>query len=112
MQVLRTFVWMLISAVLVAFVAMNWTRAPVNLWPLDAGYLHLDWPVGVIALVFFMLGLVPMWVLSQAGRWRLRRRIATLEDTLRASSATPPAPHPATPPGLDGEEPINTDPVT
>jgi uncharacterized integral membrane protein len=94
MQFVRTFVWMLVSAVLVAFVAMNWTRAPVNLWPLDAGYLHLDWPVGVIALVFFLLGLVPMWIFSQAGRWRLRRRIATLEDTIRTSAVSLSAPLP------------------
>jgi hypothetical protein len=87
---------------------MNWTRAPVNLWPLDAGYLHLDWPVGVIALLFFLLGLLPMWVFSQAGRWRLRRRIATLEDTLRASAITLSAPLPET----TGPEPTDVDPVT
>lgn len=87
MQILRTVVWMLISAALAAFVAMNWTSAPVNFWPLEAGYLHFDWPVGVIAVVFFLLGLTPTWLLAKVATWRLRRRINTLESTARAITA-------------------------
>lgn len=91
MNILRTLVWVLITAILVAFIAMNWTRAPVNFWPLDTGYLHFEWPVGFIALVFFLLGLTPMWLLHRAARWRLSRRINTLENSL-ANVATVPAP--------------------
>ena len=92
MQMIRTIVWMLISAVLVAFIAMNWTSAPVNFWPLDTGYLHFDWPVGVIALVFFLLGLLPTWVLAKLASWRLRRRIGTLENAVRSGSVSAPPP--------------------
>ena len=94
MQIVRTIVWVVITAVLVGFIAMNWDRAPVNIWPTENGYLHFEWPVGVIALLFFLLGLLPMWLLHRAGKWRLNRRIASLENTVRATAvanAVPPA---------------------
>lgn len=95
MQVIRTIFWVIVTAMLVAFIAMNWTKVPVNIWPLDDGnYLHLEWPVGIVALVFFLLGVLPMWLVHRAGRWRLNRRIHSLENTVTASTATP-APPPA-----------------
>ena len=92
MQIVRTIVWIVITAILVAFIAMNWDHAPVNFWPTGDGYLHLEWPVGLIALVFFLLGLLPMWLLHRAGRWRLTRRIASLENAVRANAVTAPPP--------------------
>lgn len=89
MQVIRTIVWIVVTAMLVAFIAMNWERAPVNFWPLQNEYLHFEWPVGVIALVFFLLGLLPTWALSRLRAWRLHRRISSLENTVRATSAPP-----------------------
>ncbi len=93
MQVIRTIAWIVVTAILVAFVAMNWTKAPVNLWPLEDGnYVHFEWPVGVVAIVFFVLGMAPVWLYLRAMRWSLHRRIASLENSLRASSLpSPPA---------------------
>jgi uncharacterized integral membrane protein len=71
---------------------MNWDKAPVNFWPIDNGYLHFDWPVGFIALVFFALGLLPMWLLHRAQRWRLTRRISTLESSLAQAVGLPSQP--------------------
>ena len=90
MQIIRTLVWVVITAALVAFIAMNWTRAPVNIWPLETGYLAFEWPVGVIALVFFLLGLVPMYLLHRAGQWRANRRISALQNSVQASVPPPP----------------------
>ena len=91
MQSIRTIVWIAITAALVAFVAMNWVPAPVNFWPLENGaYLHLQWPVGLIAVFFFLLGATPMWLLARAGQWRMRRRMAALENSVRAVTPTPP----------------------
>ncbi|HKT86697.1 MAG TPA: LapA family protein [Novosphingobium sp.] len=105
MQVIRTILWIAITAILVAFIAMNWTKIPVNFWPLDNGnYVHFEWPVGVVALLFFLLGAIPAWLYLRAVRWRLNRRIGSLENSLRASSmpsaipATEPA---AAPPPLE-----------
>jgi uncharacterized integral membrane protein len=93
MQVIRTIVWVFLTVVLVAFVAINWEPVDVNFWPLDDGsYLHFRWPVGFVALVFFFLGLTPMWLLAKAGKWRLRRQISALENTVRATTTTNPAP--------------------
>ncbi len=69
MQIVRTVLWIAITAILVAFIAMNWTRVPVNFWPLDdANYVHFEWPVGVVALVFFVLGMAPVWLYLRACR--------------------------------------------
>ncbi len=89
MQIIRTITWVLITIAMVAFIAINWTPAPVNIWPLETGYLHFNWPVGFIVLISFLLGMLPMWLLHKAGRWRLTRRINTLENTVRATSAAP-----------------------
>jgi hypothetical protein len=103
MQIVRTAVWIVITAILVAFIAMNWERAPVRIWPLDNGeYLHFEWPVGVIALIFFVLGLGPMWLLHRAGQWRLNRRISSLENSVRATAISPPL---ATTTQLEAAEP-------
>lgn len=89
MQIIRTLTWVTVTAILVAFIAMNWEAAPVNIWPLEEGYLYFRWPVGVIALLFFLLGLLPMWALHRASHWRSQRRITSLENSLRATSQTP-----------------------
>ena len=91
MQIVRTVFWVVLTAALVAFISMNWNAAAVNFWPLEGGYLHFEWPVGVIALVFFLLGLLPTWLLAKAGKWRLTRRIGALENSVRASAAPPPS---------------------
>lgn len=100
MQIVRTSIWIAATAILVAFMAMNWDQAPVNLWPLEGGnYIHFQWPVGIIALIFFLLGFAPMWLIHRAAQWRLHRRIAGLETSLRLTAATP-----APPPAASSEE--------
>ena len=82
MRTLRTLFWVVITALLVGFIAMNWSTAPVNIWPQDAGYLHFEWPVGIIALVFFLLGLTPMWLLHKITRWTMRRKLDSAERSV------------------------------
>jgi len=88
MNILRKALWLLVAIILGSFVWMNWRVAEVNLWPLESGFLHVDWPIGLIALAFFILGLLPTWILGRLRRWRLQRRIATLENTVRANTPT------------------------
>ena len=91
MQIVRTVVWVLITIILVAFIAINWEKVPVNFWPLDNGtYLHFEWPVGIVALVFFGLGILPTWLLAKTAKWRLNRRINALENSVKANAAPPP----------------------
>ena len=90
MQVIRTIIWVALTIVLAAFVAINWETVPVNFWPLETGYLHFEWPVGFVALIAWLIGFVPMWLFARGAKWRAQRRIASLENSLRA--ATPSAP--------------------
>ncbi len=84
MRYFQTLIWMAITAIVVAFITMNWNPVAVRFWPVAGGdYLQFDWPVGVIALVFFLMGLLPMWLLSKASKWRMNRRIAALESAAR-----------------------------
>lgn len=95
MQFVRTAIWIVVTAVLVTFMAMNWVKAPVNIWPLANGnFIHFQWPVGLIALVFFLLGFVPMWLILRGTKWRLRRRIEALENSIRIAVAAEPEPAP------------------
>ena len=92
MQIIRTILWIIVTAVLVSFIAMNWTQVPVNIWPLEGGnYLHFEWPVGVVALVFFVVGALPVWLVHRAGTWRLKRRIQALENTVLSTSTPVPS---------------------
>jgi uncharacterized integral membrane protein len=103
MYVIRTLLWVVLTALVVAFVAMNWLFVPVNFWPLENRYLHFEWPVGVVALVFYLLGALPVWLVAKAGRWRLQRRIAALENAARAIAPLPVVPpEPVTEPETPG----------
>jgi putative membrane protein len=98
MRMLRTLFWVVITALLVGFMAMNWgATAPVNLWPLATGFLHFEWPVGVIALVFFILGLAPMWLLHRVTRWTMRRKLDSAERALASVKPSYPPAAPVTP---------------
>ncbi|HEX4848054.1 MAG TPA: LapA family protein [Novosphingobium sp.] len=93
MQLIRTLLLLLVTIILVAFIAINWQTVPLNLWPLqDGNYLHLEWPVGFIVLVSMTLGFLPMWLLHKGVRWRLNRRISLLETTMKSAATTPGAP--------------------
>lgn len=92
MQLIRTLILLIVTIVLVAFVAINWQTVPLNLWPLqDGNYLHLEWPVGFIVLVSMVLGFVPMWLIHKGARWRLNRRISFLENSVKSASQSNPA---------------------
>ncbi len=85
MQILRTVVWVVLVIALLLFSLNNWHPVDIKIWE----GLILETKLPALVFVSFLLGLVPMWLLSKAGRWRLKRRISTLENTVRAT-ATPP----------------------
>ena len=90
MQMIRTLLLLLIAIALTAFVAINWDTVPVRFWPAGQGeYLKFDWPVGFVALFFFVLGMVPMWLIHKGAAWRLKRRIGSLENSLKANTPDP-----------------------
>lgn len=93
MQVIRTLVLILITIVVVSFIAINWQSVPLNLWPIENGqYLYVEWPVGLIFIVGILVGFVPMWLLHKGVRWQLNRRIGLMENSVKAASMGNPAP--------------------
>ena len=91
MQLIRTLLLLIVTVALVAFVAINWHTAPLNLWPLqDGNYLYLEWPVGFIVLISMVLGFVPMWLIHKGARWRLNRRISFLENSVKSATQSNP----------------------
>ncbi len=121
MQFIRTLIWALFTGVLVAFVAINWAPVRINVWPDSSdyqGYIHLQGPLGLLILLIFALGWLPTWLIGIAGRWRLRRRLATLENAVRVHPAESVSPPPAAPPlstpsplAPHGPAPVETDPL-
>lgn len=83
MQILRTAVWVVLLIALLLFSINNWVRVEVRIWE----NLIVDTPLPALVIVSFLLGLVPMWLLHVAGRWRMKRRISALEAVARQPSA-------------------------
>lgn len=82
MQIVRTIVWVLLLVGLFAFSAYNWNPVEVTLW----GDLVLETKVPALVIIAFLIGLVPMWLLHRGVKWRLDRRIQTLENAARSAA--------------------------
>ncbi len=87
MQVIRTIVWVLLGVALLLFSFNNWQDVEVKIWE----GLILQTKLPALVVVSFLIGLLPMWLLHKGARWRLNRRIANLENTVRASATSQPA---------------------
>lgn len=94
MQIIRTIVWVVLLIALLLFSLNNWQPVEVKIWE----GLIFETKLPALVILSFLLGLVPMWLLHKAGRWRLTRRINSLENTVRATSTPPPPPLAATTP--------------
>lgn len=86
MQIVRTVIWVLILFGLLTFSFFNWDPVEVNLW----NNLVLETKVPVLVIVAFLLGLLPMWLYHRGLKWRLTRRISTLENATRANALSRP----------------------
>lgn len=97
MGILRTIIWVLLTAVLVIFAMANWLAVTVTIWPGQV----LDTKLPVLILASFLIGSVPMWVALRTTRWSLKRRLDASERQLadmRALANRPVEPAPVTTP--------------
>jgi len=79
MLIVRTVLWVLALVALIAFSLANWdVDLTVKVWPT----IVMDTNVPKLVIVVYLLGVVPMWLLARAVRWRKDRRITTLEAQL------------------------------
>ena len=81
MQIVRTIGWVLLLFSLLAFSFFNWKPVEVQIW----SNLVLETKLPALVIISFLLGLVPMWLVHRASKWRAQRRINALE------AATTPA---------------------
>ncbi len=90
---LRTIVWVTLVIIVLLFILFNaGNSADLNVWPKvgEEQPVIVAGPIWAFALGFFLLGFAPLWLLNRAQVWRLKRRIASLENSLRAASAVAP----------------------
>ena len=87
MQLIRTIVWVLLVVALLLFSINNWQPVEVKIWE----GLVLETRLPALVIVSFLAGLLPMWLLHKGARWRLNRRIASLENSVRSVAISTPS---------------------
>lgn len=109
MQIVRTIVWVALLIAFVALTMLNWdTQLAVRIWP----GIVWDTRLPAVIVVAFLLGLVPMWLIHRGSKWRLQRRINTLENAARVQAAAVPAPSPSAAPAPASEHaPATAEPL-
>ncbi len=89
MQFIKTLFWVILAIILVVFAVNNWSPTSVLIWE----DVRIDTKLPVLVIGAFILGFLPLWLIHRASKWRLNRRIKTLEAAVRpivtpASTAT------------------------
>ena len=105
MGILRTIIWVLLTAILVIFAMANWLPVTVTIWPGEV----LDTKLPVLILGAFLIGAVPMWIALRTARWSMKRRLDASERQLadlramanRAAEPAAPIAAPANTPAND-----------
>ncbi len=107
MQFIKTMLWVLFAVTLVIFAVNNWAPTSILIWP----EVRVDTKLPVLVIGAFAIGFLPMWLLHRASNWRLKRRIASLEEAARPRTV-PMAPVPASAPIVAEPEPaIRGEPI-
>ena len=78
MQIIRTIIWVVVFIVILLFAINNWRP--------------LETKIPALAISCFLLGLIPMWLIHRGTKWRLKRRISTLESAARSAAGTESVP--------------------
>ena len=86
MQIVRTILWVLLAVFIAIFVLNNFGEPQrVKIW-ISEDPVGFDWPVGIIALVFWLLGVIPTWLYHRGVKWSLSRRIRSLENSIKSNA--------------------------
>ncbi|HEY9092893.1 hypothetical protein [Parasphingorhabdus sp.] len=99
MQFIKTLFWVILAVILVVFAVNNWTLASVQIW----GDVRVDTKLPVLVIGAFLLGFVPLWLLHRTTKWRLSRRIKSLEAAAQPAPKVETKPD-ASPLDLEREE--------
>lgn len=110
MQFIKTLFWVILAIILVVFAVNNWSPTSVLIWE----DVRIDTKLPVLVIGAFILGFLPLWLIHRASKWRLNRRIKTLEAAVRpivtptaTTSAAPKTPTTPTPQAKSAEAPLD-----
>lgn len=102
--------WVALAVFIAVFVMLNFGEPQrVKIWPSEDP-IGFDWPVGIIALFFWVLGLVPMWLYHRSVKWSLGRRIRSLEASIKSNALSQrhePSAAPEGSVGISGDKPVD-----
>jgi len=87
MRTIKTIFWVVITALLLAFIYINPGPIIVHIWPGSPG-ISVETRAWALIVACLLVGFVPTWLIMSAQRWRMARRIASLESMLAAQSHT------------------------
>lgn len=85
MQIVRTILWVLLFVGLMFFSFFNWKEVEVQIWT----NMVLETKVPALVIVSFLLGMIPTWLLHRGTKWRLTKRIKTLEAAAMMPQVAP-----------------------
>jgi lipopolysaccharide assembly protein A len=81
MSFLKTLFWVIFLVGFTIFAVNNWQPVSVKLW----GGLWLDTKLPALIGLSFLTGFLPLYIWHRAQGFRFRRRIATLETSVRTT---------------------------
>jgi lipopolysaccharide assembly protein A len=84
MQFLRTVFWVVLAVLGVIFAFNNGQRVDVMIW----GDIAFNMPLWLVALLSFLIGLLPALILHRATRWNLNRKLDAANRNLTETRAT------------------------
>ena len=84
MQFLRTMFWVVLAVLGVIFAFNNGQRVDVMIW----GDIAFNMPLWLVALLSFLIGLLPVLILHRATRWNLNRKLDAAHRNLTETRAT------------------------
>ncbi|HSG33997.1 MAG TPA: DUF1049 domain-containing protein [Sphingomonadaceae bacterium] len=80
MQIVRTIVFVVLLFGILVFSWANWdTRISVRIWE----ELIVETNAPALMIISFLAGFLPLWLLHRSTNWRLKRRIRSLEKSIR-----------------------------
>lgn len=85
MTFLKTLFWVIV-AVIVALLWQSSPRVDLPVGSEEAGGLIINSRLGTWIIIAFVLGFIPLYLYHRTVKWRLKRRIKTLENQAAAQS--------------------------
>ena len=86
MSFLKTLFWVIFLVGFTVFAINNWQPVSMKLW----NGLWLDSKLPAVMGASFLLGFLPLWIWHRTVRYRMSRRIATLESGAKTMAANIP----------------------